>query len=73
MVAVCFFNFTQFVILENLSIFDLALSGVKGIITIPKDIIEVDTYLCCVPTLSLTGSAVICHRWCSLECLYGVE
>ena len=24
-----FFNFTQFVILENLSIFDLALSGVK--------------------------------------------
>ena len=26
------FNFTQFVILENLSILDLALSGVKGLI-----------------------------------------
>ena len=25
-----FFNFTQFVILENLSVLDLALSGVKG-------------------------------------------
>ena len=25
-------NYTQFVILENLSIFDLALSGVKGVI-----------------------------------------
>ena len=27
-----FINFTQFVILENLSIFDLALSGLKGLI-----------------------------------------
>ena len=30
--TVCFFDFTQFVILENLSILDLALSGVKGLI-----------------------------------------
>ena len=28
--VVLFFNFTQFVILENLSILDLALLGVKG-------------------------------------------
>ena len=27
-----FFNFTQFVIFENLSILDLALSGIKGFI-----------------------------------------
>ena len=29
-VMLLFFNFTQFVILEKLSILDLALSGVKG-------------------------------------------
>ena len=29
--AVCFCNFTQVVILENLSILDLALTGVKGL------------------------------------------
>ena len=28
---ILFFNFTQFVILENVSVLDLALSGVKGL------------------------------------------
>ena len=31
-----FFSFTQFVILDNLSIWDLALSGVKGLNTLIK-------------------------------------
>ena len=29
--AVCFFNFTEFVVLENFSVLDKALSGVKGL------------------------------------------
>ena len=32
-----FFNFNQFVIFENLSILDLALSGVKGLLTSLND------------------------------------
>ena len=36
-VVVFFFHFTQLVILENLSILDLALSGVKGLISVTTE------------------------------------
>ena len=45
--VVCFFNFAQFVILVNLSILDLALSGVKGLLFMADKLLFLLFFISC--------------------------